>query len=556
MTFADKLFYNGTIATVNDAFDFAQAVAVKDGKILAVGTNDDILTMCNEHTEKIDLNGAFMLPGIHDSHVHASDFINSTESLDCSKVETVAELKALIAERKKTGASVIAGNNLTNAVLDKGLTCLDLDEAAGDTPVMLVMWHGHGCAVNSVVLKNSGITKDTPTPAGTTVGRFENGEPTGILQEFGAMQLASAGIPRLTAEDIRRNLIKMQQLMNSMGYTAYTECTVGPGNNEGGAGASGEKCLEAYQMMLRDNELTCRVSIGFYSAKNGTQSAEALKNDLERGAVPVSENKDWLKFNMLKFFCDGVHLSNTAWMKNDYLNAPGNHGFSAFNDGTMTDKEQEKIIREILSIAHRSGHQIGIHTIGDRAVKVAAEAIIDAQNSYPREDCRHYLIHADSCGDIEDIKKCAENGIYISVQPNLAEEIYEASLAIVGEKAEKLMALRQMTDCGCVVAGGSDTIAGEYHTWQRGIRCAVERRSVSGKLYRQDLALTMEEAIRLYTINAAKQEFAEDVRGSIEIGKFADFTVVDKNLFDIPPRELDDVKVVMTVVDGDIVYRR
>ncbi|MBQ9858088.1 MAG: hypothetical protein IJO77_03715, partial [Oscillospiraceae bacterium] len=132
MTFADKLFYNGTIATVNDAFDFAQAVAVKDGKILAVGTNADILTMCDEHTEKIDLNGAFMLPGIHDSHVHASDFINSTESLDCSKVETVAELKALIAERKKTGASVIAGNNLTNAVLDKGLTCLDLDEAAGD----------------------------------------------------------------------------------------------------------------------------------------------------------------------------------------------------------------------------------------------------------------------------------------------------------------------------------------------------------------------------------------------------------------------------------------
>lgn len=559
MTFADTVFFNAKVVTVNAAGETAEAVAVKDGRIAAVGSSTDMLALCGEHTERIDLNGAMLLPGIHDSHVHASDFIHNRHHLACGGCGSIAELQAALrAYRVEAEGGWLLGNGLTQQVMDEGggLTRYELDEAVGDIPVILVMWHGHGCAANSAALRASGISGDTPDPPGGIIERGADGEPTGIMQEASALQLMFRGMPPLSVDSITQRLEEMQHLMNSMGYTGYTESTVGPANNDREGGASGEACLAAYRRLLDEGRLTCRVSVGFYSGRGGMQSAEILREDLAKNAVPVSANEDMLSFHMLKFFCDGVDTAHTAWMKQDYADAPGNHGCSCFGAQGASDEEQEAELRKTIRVAHESGMQIGIHCVGNKAVEKAVDAIIAAQEAYPLPDRRHCIIHGDTFGEPEDLQRGAEAGIMVSAQPALAENMYEKAQSCAGEAlGDRMMGLRELFDRGVIVAGGSDSIAGAYYDWRQSIRCAVERRSsVTGRLHRQDLAISVMDAIRMFTVNAAYQEFCEDRRGSVEPGKFADFTIIDGDLFALTPEEIGRVNILRTVVGGKTVY--
>lgn len=556
MNRAEQIYYNCVIATVDEKFSFAEAVAVADGRILAVGSKEEILSLADPQTERIDLQGAFVLPGISDAHLHASDFVHNLDHLACDRCMTIPELKRAVAQRLETETTRwLIGNGLVQELLDAGLTCRDLDEVAPDVPVVLIMWHGHGCVANSAALRKSGIDANTPNPPGGIVRKDENGDPTGVMEEASALQLVFAGMQPLSAEEIAVKLKKMQGIMNAMGYTAYTESTVGPANNLREGGASGEACLKAYQKLLKDKELTCRVSVGFYSGRGGKQSYEALKEDLESGAVPVSDDEDWLSFHMLKFFCDGVETSHTAWMNQDYADDPGNRGRSCFGEADASDARQVAEIRRVLKLAHDSGYQIGIHTIGNRAVHEALEAILAAQTENPRENCRHCLIHADGFGDYEDLSRCPANGLVVSSQPNLAVSMFLRDAEAVGEKlSERMLPMRPLVDAGVILCGGSDSIAGAFHGWLEGIRSAVLREASDGKPYHPEYCITLQEAIRMYTINGAYQEFAEKTRGSIEPGKFADFTVLDRNLFRIPPETITDARVIRTVVNGKTVF--
>ena len=553
---AEQIYTNCVIATVDQTFSFAEAVAVADGRILATGSEIEIMALGNDETEIIDLHGAFVLPGIHDSHLHASDYVHNLEHLACDRYRTVTDIKKAIAARlTENDGGWLIGNGLIQELLDEGLNCRDLDDAAPETPVVLVMWHGHGCVANSAAMQVSGIGRQTPDPPGGIVRKDESGNPTGVMEEASALQLVFAGMQPLSEEQIVPKLKKMQAIMNSMGYTAYTESTVGPANNLREGGASGEQCLKAYLKLLKEREMTCRVSVGFYSGRGGKQSYETLKTYLESGAVPASPDENWLSFHMLKFFCDGVETSHTAWMKQDYSDAPGNRGRSCFGGTDATEAEQVSELRRILKLAHDSGYQIGIHTVGNRAVHEALEAILAAQAENPREDCRHCLIHADNFGDPEDLERCPENGVVISSQPNLAASMFLRDRETVGEElSRRMLPLRRLEDAGVTLCGGSDSIAGEFHSWLEGIRSAVLREASDGKPYCPEYCITMEEAIRMYTINGAYQEFAEKNRGSIEPGKFADFTVLDRNLFEIPLETITDARVIRTVVNGRTVY--
>ena len=211
----------------------------------------------------------------------------------------------------------------------------------------------------------------------------------------------------------------------------------------------------------------------------------------------------------------------------------------------------------MIKLAHDSGYQVGIHTIGDRAVKAAVDAFIAAQQENPGFPRRHYVIHADSLGDREDLRRAARFGIGLSVQSNLADYVYEAMIDKVGQKkGEMTMGLADLEEMGLHIANGSDTIGGPYGDWLHGIKAAVTRRSaITGIVHRPDLAITVEQAVREFTMGGAYQEFKEDVRGSIEPGKVADFTVIDRDIFSVDPETITDTNVVMTVVDGEIVFR-
>lgn len=317
--------------------------------------------------------------------------------------------------------------------------------------------------------------------------RDANGELTGVFQEASALQLVFQKMPRLTDDEIVENLAKAQKIMHSMGYTSYTECTVGPGNNKREAGASGERAIFGFRKLQEQGRLTARVSLGFYSAVNGIQSCDALLNDLDNFPFPDFPDPNWLDMHMVKLFCDGVHMAYSAWMKNDYVDNPGVHGRSCLLGPDATEEEQEAELRRMIKLAHDRGYQVGIHTIGDRAVKAAIDSFIAAQQENPGKPRRHYLIHADSLGDRGDLFRAAKHNIGVSVQSNLADFAFEVTIERVGrEKGEMLMGLRDLVDMGLHIANGSDTIAGVYGDWLHAVQAAVTRRShITGKAYRQ-----------------------------------------------------------------------
>lgn len=553
----DTVFHNGVIATGDDRLTICEAVAVADGKVVATGSEEAIMSLCAEGTEQINLEGAFMIPGLHDSHLHAADYANNLEHIACDCMTTADKLKAAIKARyEQRHYGWILGNGLLQELLDNGLTKKDLDEVAPDVPVVIIMWHGHGCVANSAALKQSGISVDTPDPPGGIIRREPDGTPNGILEEASALQLVFKGMRSFTADEIAEKIVRMQHHMNSMGYVSYTESTVGPANNMREGGASGEQCLKAYVKLAEEGKMTCRVAVGFYSGRNGAQSYEALKEDIEGGRIPKSPNEDMLTIKMLKFFCDGVETSHTAWMKSDYVDAPGNRGGSCFGPEGLDEQQRTQELRKTLKLANDSGYQIGIHTVGDRAVKEALDAIIAAQTENKQEGIRHCLIHADNLGDYSDLFRCPEYDVVVSSQPNLAAGMFLRDAECVDPDVAKRMApLRVLIDHGVVLSGGSDTIAGQFHDWRKGIYSAVTRVAADGKPFHPEYDITVVEALKMFTYNAAYQEMCEDIRGSIEVGKFADFTVLNRNIFEIRPKDILETKVLRTVVGGKTVYK-
>ncbi len=568
MTIADSIFTNGKIATLDSRNTVVEAIAVKNGFIIARGTTDAIRGLAGGMTQEIDLGGKVMLPGIHDAHVHICDYSdNMLHTCDCSR-GSASNLEQLRAILKKRAKEVGPGNWVRGAGCDdealeeiaregRRITRWDIDEACPDNPVVIIMWDGHTCLINSNAMKLAEITRDTPNPLGGEILRDENGEPTGLLQEASALQLAFKAMPRATVEELKENLIAGQKLMNSMGYTSYTDCTCGPANSEREVGASGELSLKAYEELLNEGKLTARVNIGFYAGDHAIQSYETCKHVLDTFDFPTYSDPRWVTMNMFKIFSDGVHMGYSAWMKEDYADRPGCHGRSVFLGPDATDEEQEAELKRIVKLAHNRGWQIGVHAIGNRAAAAVTDAFIEAQQENPRPDPRHYLIHSDGLGDREDLKRAAENGIGCSVQTQLASYAYEVTIDRVGkERGDMFMGQRDLMDMGLRMANGSDSIGGPYGKWTTAVQAEVDRKSmVTGEYHRQDLAISVTDALKQFTMGGAWQEHAETWRGSIEVNKVADLTVIDRDIFTVPVSEIGDIDCVMTVVDGKTVYR-
>lgn len=568
MTIADSIFTNGKIATLDSQNTVVEAIAVKNGFIIARGTTDEIRSLAGDTTQEIDLGGKVMLPGIHDAHVHICDYSdNMLHTCDCSRgsAANLAQLREIL---KKRAEEVGPGNWVRGAGCDdealeeiaregRRITRWDIDEACPDNPVVIIMWDGHTCLINSNAMKLAGITRDTPNPVGGEILRDENGEPTGLLQEATALQLAFKAMPRATVEELKENLIAGQKLMNSMGYTSYTDCTCGPANSEREVGASGELSLKAYEELLNEGKLTARVNIGFYAGDHAVQTYETCKHVLDTFDFPTYSDPRWVTLNMFKIFSDGVHMGYSAWMKEDYADRPGCHGRSVFLGPDATDEEQEAELKKIVKLAHDRGWQVGVHAIGNKAAAAVTDAFIEAQQENPRPDPRHYLIHSDGLGDREDLKRAAENGIGCSVQTQLASYAYEVTIDRVGkERGDMFMGQRDLMDTGLHIANGSDSIGGPFGKWTTAVQAEVDRKSmVTGEYHRQDLAISVTDALKQFTMGGAWQEHAETWRGSIEVNKVADLTVIDRDIFTIPVDEIGDIECVMTVVDGKIVYQ-
>ena len=567
MITADTVFVNGKVATVDRDFSFKKAIAVKDGRIIDVGGNDEIRAFIGPDTRVIDLGGKVILPGAHDAHIHAVSFAfnNTCCYLGPEAAKTLPEIRGILAGEVKKyapgewiqGAGLnpefVEGRNLTT----RPVTCRDIDEVTPDNPVAIMYESAHGLLANSKAMEVCGVTTDTPDPPGGFIGRDESGRPNGVFSEMSSIAMITGGIPQWSDDAIREAILNVQKQLNSEGYTSYTDSTLGPANNTRECAAAGERAISAYKKLHEEGKLTARVSMGFYSGRAGSQSYEMLKDDLDNYEFPELGDPDRLELKLIKIFADGVHTTHTAWMKEDYTDEPGNRGRSSLGAPDATEEEQVRELHNMIELAHARGWQVGVHAIGDFAVKAAIDGFISAMRKYPRENPRHNVIHADILGDNEDFLRAAKYGIVVSAQPSFMDILFEPSIACVGKKGERLHALRDIQNLGVVIAGGSDAISGELAHWRKGVQYAVTRRSaVTGKVYRPDLALTVEDAVRLFTINGAYQERKENSRGSIEVGKVADFQVLERDIFESEPEEIGDIRVVMTMTGGKIVFER
>jgi predicted amidohydrolase YtcJ len=558
MTLApDLVILRGKIVTVNKDFSIVEAVAVKDGRILAVGKNSSIRPLAGAQTRILDLQGKTMLPGINDAHIHAQWFgtMMPPLALDVSprKVKSIREIVRLVQEKAGTlkPGEWIRGSGLTLRALEEFAgdpgrypSRKDLDAVAPDNPVCLgpfeafaetVLW------VNSKALALAGITRDTKLaggfPGDEIVKDPATGEPIGILKGMSASSLVRKVMPAWTDEQLKQGIMGAAADLNSQGITSITE----PG--------LGSEMIRLYSELQTEGKLTLRVCVLQAFSPRMVNDLQKLRDGMAVVGTPQGFGNEFLRMNGVKFGIDNIPNNKSAWFYEDYVG--GGNG-----DVTWAGKDNEaraKEMSDMVAYAHRRGFQVGMHATGDRASDAVIDSFIEAEKE-ERKNLRHYVIHGDFI-PVKNARRMIENQIGISVQPVLGAVVADLMGSVVGEeRMMKFLPLKSLIDSGVHVAGGSDGPI-IYPDWKKSVQFAVLRETEpAGNVINVEERITIDRAIRLVTIEGAWQDHMETVKGSIEPGKLADFCVLDQDILTVDPHKIREIKTLMTMVGGKVVY--
>jgi predicted amidohydrolase YtcJ len=562
---ADLVIINAKVITVDQDFSIKQAVAVRDGKIAAVGTDEDVKPFIGSETRVLNLKGKPLLPGINESHMHAPFFGASRPPLSLDLTyPAVQSIPDMVAALKQKVAEVEPGEWIRGFGWDQSTLeeCRndpsklprkwDLDAVSPDHPVAFTDFSVHTLLVNSKALEIAGITNDTPDPPSGEMERDERGEPTGILKEPGAQALVAAHVPLLTREEKKTALVTTLNHLNANGVTSFTDAAIGPGGESFLYGVMSAEFVDLYQELLAEGKLSARVAVLLLLGDYGALTYEDLENGLKTYKVPTNVDKAWLQFPGVKIFADGIPLTYTSWMNEDYVSGNAGHGTSVIPG--KTDEEQRDNLIEMIKLVHRHGFQIGLHATGDRAIDTAVDGFVSAMEEIPGGDPRHYIIH----GDFISSRKAeilAKHDCGIAMQPFISAMIADFEPTVVGEeRAAYEWPTRTVLDAGVNLTSSSDAPV-TYPNWRMGVQAAILREGlVSGNVSGPEECLTVEEAIRTYTINGAWQDHMEDVKGSIEVGKVADFCIIGDDILSVDPHKIGEIPVLMTIVGGKVVF--
>ena len=530
---ADLLLINGTVWTVNPGQPWAEAVAVKGGRILEAGSSEAIRKLASPRAEIIDLKGDLVLPGFIDSHTHFLDGGFSLLSIRLrdarSREDFVARIKDKVNELDR-GEWILNGNWDHQSFNPPELPNRDwIDAVTPHNPVFVNRLDGHMVLANSLALKIAGITKDTPSPAGGKILKDpETGEPTGILKDA-ALDLVAEHLPEPSLKAKLRAAEVALRHAAKCGVTSVHDM------------ASAEN-LEVYQELLRKNKLTARLYVYIPITEVEVYARLRLK---------TPSGNHFLKFGGLKGFVDGSLGSSTALFFEPYVDEPDMSGL--FHSQMYPEGIMERRIRE----ADRAGLQVAIHAIGDRANHVILDIMEKIITENGEKDRRWRIEHAQHLllGDIERI---ARLGIIASVQPYHAIDDGRWAESKIGRKrCRTTYAFQSLLEKGVILACGSDWAVAPLDPLS-GIYAAVTRRTLDGKHpegWFPEQRISLEEAIKGYTLNGAFAEFSEADKGSIEAGKLADLVILTRNIFAAPPEEIRNAKIKMTIVNGEIVYK-
>jgi predicted amidohydrolase YtcJ len=526
---ADFVLVNGKVFTGNEAAPWAEAVAARDGRIIAVGTDSDVRGLTGPGTLVFDAQGRLVIPGLIDAHTHFSSGGRSLISLSFRGVRSVEKIREMVAARIRElpPGSPVIGSEYDHTLFPGGRwpSRADLDPVSPENPVVIERVDGHSVWVNSLALKRAGIAKGAKDPFGGEILRDPgSGEPTGILTE------SATGLIRMIASEVRST--PEQDITRALAHAAELGLT-------GVHTDSGLLETRIYKDLASRNRLTLRVYAWLPADGIDTFIAENVR---------LGQGDDMVKVGFLKAFIDGTLGSGTALMFAPFSDEPGKLGLPQ-----MPEAEFDALIAK----AHDKGYQTGTHAIGDKAVNWVLNAVEKARRKYGAKDLRHRIEHAQIIFP-EDVPRFKRLGVIASMQPtHCTTDMRFCETRVGRERSKEAYIWRTLLANGTAMAFGSDWPV-EPLDPMRGIYSAVTRKNIEDDYpeggWFPEQKLTMAEAIRLFTAGSAYASFEESLKGTLEPGKFADMVVLSKDLFTIPPREILETRSVCTIVAGKIVF--
>jgi predicted amidohydrolase YtcJ len=550
---ADLVLVHGHVLSVDAHDTVAQAIAVRRGVILKIGSDAEIQALAAANAQVIDLKGHTATPGLIDTHAHiAAGGVDELYGVKLSDAKSVAEIAA------RVRAAVLLtrpGDWIIGAGWDEGKlaerrypAAADLDAVAPNNPVWLMHTTGHYGVANSAAMKLAGISAATPDPPAGTIDRSE-GKPTGVFKEDSAMTLITRLIPETTAAQMRAGILHIQKVMHSEGMTAVKDPDIF------------QIQWDAYKSLLDAGQLKMRVCVLWDAGITMLSAQHALHEINSVPRLPANLGDGRLLSCGVKLFMDGSGGARTGWMWQPWM-----------RDGKASDQTQDgkpntgyphmnpETYRAMVLLFQNSGVPVGTHAVGDRAMDWVVDTYALAATQFPHPGLRHAIIHANlpttHALDSMSFMQSAYDAGYPEMQAEFLWWIGNIYAPNYGpERDRRLIPLKTLQRRGILWSGGSDysvtPVAARYGLW-----ASVARQTSAGREpFGLAESVDRQTALRSYTAWGARQMFLEDKIGTLEAGKRADIAIWDRNLYTIPTAEIKDMKCLMTLLDGEVVFR-
>ncbi|MBT2186800.1 amidohydrolase [Sphingobium nicotianae] len=541
-TTVDVILHNGKILTVDKNFTAGQAIAIKGDRVVAVGPESLLSTYSAPLV--IDLKGRVAMPGFMDTHLHPSSA--SRRSVDAAGAKSIGELQAMVAAKAKElgPGEWITGHGWAEANLAEKRNVLraDLDTVAPNNPVALSRAGGHSIVGNSLALKAAGIDRYTPNPERGVIEHDAQGEPNGIIRE--RTNLLVSLFPKDTPAELRQGYIDNLQGLTHLGITSLIIASA----------SIGDEVAEKLRPEMPKTELTYKQLRSMY-AEHGPMLPRASVEISYPGAAALKAYPYKTGYGDLRLklgaigeapAVDGGFTGPTAWTSQDYVGQPGFKGQPFFND--------EADLRSVTEDVAANGWQLGLHTIGDAAIDMAAKIYGETLGKYKRTGARWYLAHFTMLPSDATMATMVRHGILAAAQPNFLytlENRYVETLD--GKRLEHNNPVAVPEAKGVFLAFGSDNLPIDPRV---GLYAAVTRKGISGRVFGQEEAVSIQQAIRDYTAAGPYLTFEEKEKGTLEPGKLADLIVLDRDPTAVPAEQLLTMQVDLTMIGGKVVYDR
>ena len=535
----DLVLTRGRVYTMDAARSWAEAVAVRAGRIIAVGSSTEIEALHRPETHVVDLHDRMLLPGFQDAHLHPTSGGLMQVRCDLHGTSTrqqSLERVARYADAHPEHVWILGGGWGMDAFPAGTPSKSDLDAIVPDRPVLLTNRDGHGAWVNSKALDLAGISRETGDPRDGRIERDETGEPSGTLQE-GAMGLVERLVPETSSEEWQRAIKLAQAYLHTLGITAIQDAMVVP------------ETLDAYRALADRGELTARVEGNLlWTRDKGDEQVADLVELRSKGTAGR------LRIRGAKIFQDGVMENFTAALLEPYLDGKGGS-----TQGKGLGMHEPEELAHMVTLLDAEGFQVHIHTIGDRAVRESLDAFEAARLANGTRDSRHHLAHIQLIHP-DDVPRFRKLGVVANAQPlwaTLSGYVEDLTLPFISEQTARTMyPFGSLHRAGATIAMGSDWTVSTANPLPQ-IQVAVNRADPDegdSEPFLPDERLELPTALAAFTIGSAFVNGLERETGSIEAGKLADLALLDRDLFRIDAKELGHDRAVLTLVEGEPVF--